>query len=166
MPIEIFVGDITTCSEEAIVNAADESLTPGGGVCGAIHQAAGPQLAEACREIGHCPTGQAVITPGFQLKAKYVIHTVGPRWRDGLHGEQELLRQCYQSIFHLVNQYQLKSIAIPAISTGIYGFPIRPATEIAVNIAKKYQENSPRVLIRFVCYEKGIDKIYEELLNA
>jgi len=164
MAIEIMVGNITTCNDDAIVNAANEALLPGGGVCGAIHHAAGPELAAACRALGHCPTGNAVITPGFNLKAKHVIHAVGPKWQDGRHGENNLLAQCYQSIFTLVKDHRLKSVAIPAISTGIYGFPLQQATEIAVKMAKEFSAVAPDITIRFVCYSNDVAKIYREMM--
>jgi O-acetyl-ADP-ribose deacetylase len=165
MTIEITHGDIVACEDDAIVNAANEALFPGGGVCGAIHRSAGPELAEACRKIGHCPTGQAVITPGFQLKAQYVIHAVGPQWQGGLHNESPLLTQCYQNIFALVEKYHLSSIAIPAISTGIYGFPLKLATEIAVKVAREYNAHFPDTRIRFVCYSIEDAEIYRQILR-
>ena len=124
--------DITTLELDAIVNAANEALAPGGGVCGAIHRAAGPELAAACARIGHCPTGEARITPGFRLPARYVIHAVGPVWRGGSSGEAALLAGAYRASLGLANQHGLGSIAFPAISTGIYGYPIDAATDIAV----------------------------------
>lgn len=165
MAIEITHGDIVAGDDDAIVNAANEALLAGGGVCGAIHRSAGPQLAEACKKIGHCPTGQAIITPGFKLKARYVIHAVGPQWQGGLHNEPQLLTQCYQHIFALVKKYHLKSVAIPAISTGIYGFPLKLATEIAVKAAKEYSVSFPETLIRFVCYSIEDAKIYHQILR-
>jgi O-acetyl-ADP-ribose deacetylase (regulator of RNase III) len=165
MTIEITQGNIVDCRDEVIVNAANESLLAGGGVCGAIHRGAGTQLAEACRKIGHCPTGQAVITPGFQLKAQYVIHAVGPQWRDGSHNESQLLARCYQQIFALVKKYHLKSVAIPAISTGIYGFPLKLATKIAAKAAKEHHANSPEILIRFVCYSAEDIEIYRQIFT-
>ena len=116
--------DITALDTDAIVNAANESLAPGGGVCGAIHRAAGPELARACAAIGHCPTGEARITPGFRLPAGYVIHAVGPVWRGGGEGEAELLASAYRSALRLAEEHGLRSIAFPAISTGIYGYPL------------------------------------------
>lgn len=131
--ITIIEGDITTLDVEAIVNAANEALMPGGGVCGAIHRAAGPELATACLPLAPCPTGQARITPGFGLKAKYVIHTVGPVWHGGTRGEAELLASCYRNSILLARDHALRSIAFPAISTGIFGYPENRAAEIAVS---------------------------------
>ena len=130
--LEIFQGDITTLDVDAIVNAANENLAPGGGVCGAIHRAAGPELARACRALGGCPTGEARITPGFELTARHVIHAVGPVWRGGDQGEAAALAGAYRSALDLAGERGLSSIAFPAISTGIYGFPLDRATGIAV----------------------------------
>ena len=134
--IEIFQGDITTLDVDAIVNAANESLAPGGGVCGAIHRAAGPKLAEACRAAGGCPTGEARLTPGFDLTARYVIHAVGPVWKGGGAGEDAELAGAYRSALDLMVAHDLTSIAFPAISTGIYGYPLERATAIAVETVR------------------------------
>ena len=131
--IEIIHADITTLSVDAIVNAANSSLLGGGGVDGAIHRAAGPRLLEATRKIGGCPTGQARLTPGFDLPAKWIIHTVGPVWQDGLVGEDELLASCYRESLKLASSVGASTIAFPAISTGAYGFPMGRAARIAVN---------------------------------
>lgn len=130
--IEIYAGDITQLDVDAIVNAANEALAPGGGVCGAIHRAAGPELAEACARIGRCPTGGARMTPGFALKARHVIHAVGPIWQGGTEDEDDLLASAYRSSLDLAKRHGLASIAFPAISTGVYGYPLDQATEIAV----------------------------------
>ncbi len=130
--IEIYAGDITQLDVDAIVNAANEALVPGGGVCGAIHRAAGPELAEACARIGRCPTGGARITPGFALKARHVIHAVGPVWQGGTEDEADLLASAYRCSLDLAKRHGLASIAFPAISTGVYGYPAGPAAEIAV----------------------------------
>src|SRR5687768_3434981 len=127
------IVDITTLAVDAIVNAANDRLAPGGGVCGAIHAAAGPDLARACAEVAPCPTGEARITPGFRLPARYVIHAVGPIWRDGRSGEPELLASAYRNAMRLARENGLRSIAFPAISTGIYGYPLQDATRIAVS---------------------------------
>ena len=129
---EVFSGDITTLELDAIVNAANERLTPGGGVSGAIHRAAGPELARECAKVGGCPTGEARITGGHRLPARHVIHTVGPVWHGGSQGEDELLAACYRNSLDLAQENGLSSIAFPAISTGIFGYPLERATEIAI----------------------------------
>ena len=132
MPLSARIVDITTLAVDAIVNAANEQLAPGGGVCGAIHRAAGPELARACAELGPCPTGDARITPGFRLPAKFVIHAVGPVWQGGSAGEAELLAGAYRASLTLARDHSLRSIAFPAISTGIFGYPLERATDVAV----------------------------------
>ncbi|MBX2832298.1 MAG: macro domain-containing protein [Rhodospirillales bacterium] len=131
--IKIIQGDITTLETDAIVNAANEALLPSGGVCGAIHAAAGPQLATACKKLAPCPTGDARITPGFGLKARYVIHAVGPVWQGGIQGEAELLAACYRNSIQLALHKNLHSVAFPAISTGIFGYPEDQAAKIAIS---------------------------------
>jgi O-acetyl-ADP-ribose deacetylase (regulator of RNase III) len=130
--IESWQGDITTLQVDAIVNAANEALAPGGGVCGAIHRAAGPQLAAACRDLGGCETGGAVATSGYELRARWVVHAVGPVWRGGADGEAELLASAYRRSVEVADELGATSIAFPAISTGIFGFPLAQATQIAV----------------------------------
>jgi len=142
MQIEILQGDITKLNVEAIVNAANESLLGGGGVDGAIHRSAGPKLLEECRTLNGCKTGNAKITKGYNLKAKFVIHTVGPVWRGGSSNEDNLLRNCYQKSLELAEENKLKSIAYPAISTGVYGFPFERASKIAYQTVKLFLENS------------------------
>lgn len=154
-------GDITARSDDAIVNAANSALMPGGGVCGAIHSKAGSGLAKECAEIGECPTGSAVITKGYNLKAKHVIHTVGPIWRGGASGEAELLEGCYRSVFKLVEKNGLGSVALPAISTGIFGYPLEEATEIAIKAAKEFEAaTGGRVDITFMCFDKNSYEAY------
>jgi O-acetyl-ADP-ribose deacetylase (regulator of RNase III) len=136
MTLSARVVDITTLEVDAIVNAANEQLAPGGGVCGAIHRTAGPELAKACSALGRCATGEARITSGFRLPARYVIHAVGPVWRGGGAGEADLLASAYDSAMRLAAERELKSIAFPAISTGVYGYPLAAATRIAVDAVR------------------------------
>ena len=154
--------DITTISVDAIVNAANLDLAPGGGVCGAIHQKAGPALAQACALLSPCPTGQARLTPGFQLPARFVIHAVGPVWRGGTVGEPELLASAYRSSLALANAQQLQSIAFPAISTGIYGYPLEAATRIAVTtIRAALAEPGSISEVVFACFNPAVLAAYE-----
>ena len=132
MPLSARIVDIATLAVDAIVNAANEQLAPGGGVCGAIHRAAGPELARACAKLGPCPTGDARITPGFRLPAKFVIHAVGPVWQGGSAREAERLAGAYRASLTLARNHSLRSIAFPAISTGIFGYPLERATDVAV----------------------------------
>jgi O-acetyl-ADP-ribose deacetylase (regulator of RNase III) len=151
--MRVVEGDITRLAVDAIVNAANGQLLPGGGVCGAIHRAAGPELAAACRVLGGCPTGDARITPGFRLKAGWVIHAVGPVWRGGGSGEGELLASCYRRAIELAAEKGLGSIAFPAISTGIYGFPPERAAPIAVEAAAGALADKPGVNeVIFCCF--------------
>ncbi len=163
--IEIFPGDITTLAVDAIVNAANERLAPGGGVCGAIHRAAGLELARACGKIGRCPTGQARLTPGFDLPAKHVIHAVGPVWRGGGEKEPALLAECYRSCLELARDNGLTSIAFPAISTGIYGFPLDQATDIAateIEVWLAEEQGLERVI--FAVFGDEAERAYRERL--
>ena len=163
--IEVVEGDITEQAVDAIVNAANTTLLGGGGVDGAIHRAAGPELLEECRKLGGCATGQAEITKGYRLPAKWVIHTVGPVWRDGQHGEDELLASCYRSCFALAEEHGIHTIAFPSISTGAYGFPIERASRIAVREAKKFLEGNPSVQkVLLVCFGKRAREIYVQAL--
>jgi O-acetyl-ADP-ribose deacetylase (regulator of RNase III) len=164
--IEIIQGDITQLAVDAIVNAANEELMPGGGVCGAIHCAAGAGLWEECRQLRGCATGEAKITKGYNLPAKWVIHTVGPVWEGGNYSEDELLASCYRHSLALAEQYQIKTIAFPAISTGIYGFPMERACKIAIAEVKKFfsQTNSLEQVI-FVCFGQTADDLYTKTMQ-
>lgn len=154
--VQVLESDITKQAVDAIVNAANTSLLGGGGVDGAIHRAAGPELLEECRTLGGCATGQAKITKGYRLPAKWVIHTVGPVWRDGQHGEDALLASCYRSCFALAVEHGLRTIAFPSISTGAYGFPIDRAARIAVREVKDFLEgNSSVQRVVLVCFGKS-----------
>lgn len=159
--IELVEGDITTQRVDAIVNAANTSLLGGGGVDGAIHRAAGSGLLEECRKLGGCPTGEARITGGHNLAARWVIHTVGPVWQGGAHGEGELLARCYRSCYALVQERGLKTVAFPSISTGAYGFPIERAARIALGETKAFLEGSstPEKAV-FVCFGQAAYHVY------
>ena len=164
MMIRAIEGDITTLAVDAIVNAANCSLLGGGGVDGAIHRAAGPELLEACRKFGGCRTGEARITPGFRLPARFVIHTPGPVWHGGDRNEPELLRNCYNNSLLLAAEAGCRSIAVPCISTGVYHYPARAAAEIAVTAAREWSGPLPEEVI-FCCFSAGALAIYRELLE-
>jgi O-acetyl-ADP-ribose deacetylase (regulator of RNase III) len=159
-------GDITKLQVDAIVNAANTSLLGGGGVDGAIHRAAGPELLEACRKLHGCETGSAKATPGFRLPAKWVFHAVGPVWNGGQHREDELLAGCYRRALELAREKGARSIAFPAISTGVYGFPSDRAARIAVDTVKAHVEASGVEVVNFVCFDERTLKIYEEVLST
>lgn len=159
-------GDITKLGVDAIVNAANTSLRGGSGVDGAIHRAAGPELVEACIEIGGCDTGEAVVTPGFMLPAKYVIHTVGPVWQGGTHDEDQLLQRCYENCLRQALEHGCASLAFPAISTGRYNFPKQRAAQIAVSTTLDFLEQHEGISqVLFVCYSDGDLAIYESVAD-
>ena len=159
--ITVFNGDITQQKVDAIVNAANQSLLGGGGVDGAIHRAAGPKLLEECRQLGGCDTGHAKITGGYDLPARWVIHTVGPVWVGGSRGETQLLAGCYRSCLALAEDYSIKTIAFPAISTGIYRFPVELATPLAVSeVAAFLAQGNSIEQVTFVCFNHPAYKAY------
>jgi O-acetyl-ADP-ribose deacetylase (regulator of RNase III) len=165
--LKVMVGDITAQKVDAVVNAANSSLLGGGGVDGAIHRAAGPDLLAECRTLGGCPTGEARITRGYRLPARHVIHTVGPVWQGGGRGEEELLARCYQTCFALVREHGLRSVAFPAISCGAYGFPIDRAAAIAIGQIKEslMQDDAvERVLV--VCFTRDVHDAYAAVLQG
>lgn len=158
-------GDITKLQVDAIVNAANTSLLGGGGVDGAIHRAAGPELLAACEKLHGCATGDAKATPGFRLPAQWVFHAVGPVWNGGLRGEDDLLAGCYRRCLELAAERQIRSVAFPAISTGIYRFPAERAAGIAVRTVKAHIEASGVELVNFVCFNHEALRIYEQVLS-
>lgn len=165
--VKIVEGDITKQEVDAIVNAANTSLLGGGGVDGAIHRAAGPELLEETRKIGGCPTGEARVSKGYRLPAKWVIHTVGPVWGGGNRNEDNLLANCYRNSFKTARDFGVKSIAFPSISTGAYRFPLERATEIALKVTKEVlEEDKNFTKVIFVCFGEKVLKTYQEVFNS
>lgn len=157
--------DITTLAVDAIVNAANESLLGGGGVDGAIHRAAGPELLDACRKLHGCSTGDARATPGFRLPSRWVFHAVGPVWHGGNHGEDELLAGCYRRCLDLAREHGARTIAFPAISTGVYRFPAERAAEVALQTVREHVDRSGVEEVHFVCFSSDALGIYQRLLS-
>jgi len=165
--IEVYKGDITKLKVDAIVNAANTSLLGGGGVDGAIHRAAGPELLEFNKKLGGCKTGEAKISPGFNLPAKYIIHTVGPVWNGGKNNEDSVLANCYRNSLKLAVENGIKTIAFPAISTGVYRFPLERATKIAFTEVKKFLEKNESIeKVIFVCFDEETYVVYKSLLSS
>lgn len=163
--ITITRDDITTLPVDAIVNAATNSLLGGGGVDGAIHRAAGPDLLVECRKIGGCPTGEARLTSGYKLPAKWIIHTVGPIWHHGTRGEPALLASCYRNSLRLALAQQVRTIAFPAISCGVYGYPVRAAADVAVTTAREFLANETAIHeITFCCFSEEVWQAYRSIL--
>ena len=165
--IDIVLGDITRSDADAIVNAANCSLLGGGGVDGAIHRAAGPELLAECRTLHGCETGKAKITKGYRLQAKYVIHTPGPVWHGGAYGEEELLASCYRSCLALASENGCRTVDFPSISTGVYRFPLDKASKIAIGTISAYLEDHPEIeRVRMVCFDARTERFYRDALAA
>jgi len=166
MKLNLYTGDITKLKVDAIVNAANNSLLGGGGVDGAIHRAAGPELLAECRTLHGCPTGQAKATKGYRLPAQYVIHTVGPVWHGGSRGEAELLESCYRNSMALALELDCKTVAFPAISTGVYHYPLDEATAIAVDTVRRFLTEHPEgPEVTFVCFNRSAEEAYQRELE-
>jgi len=164
--IQLVEGDITAQRVDAIVNAANQSLLGGGGVDGAIHRAAGPELLAECRTLGGCPTGQARITKGYNLPARYVIHTVGPVYHDGRSGEPDLLTSCYRQSLRLAVENECRTVAMPAISTGVYGYPMAEAAKIALQTTAEFLREESRIdLVRFVLFGQEAYRVHKWVLE-
>ncbi len=164
--LQVKQGDITRLPVDAIVNAANETLLGGGGVDGAIHRAAGPELLAFCRTLGGCPTGQAKLTPGFRLPAKHILHAVGPVWRGGSHGEAELLASCYRSVFRLAREHAIRTLAFPAISCGAYGYPHEAAAKIAVAECRKaLAENDKLETVYLMAFDTEMAEVLRRALG-
>lgn len=163
--LKIVLGDITKETVDAIVNAANTSLLGGGGVDGAIHRAAGPELLAECRTLHGCETGQAKITKGYRLSAKYVIHTPGPIWHGGVRGEEKLLQSCYENCLRLAKENGCRSVVFPSISTGVYRFPLEKASRIAVRTILEFLENHPGMEVRLVCFDRETLRHYADALK-
>lgn len=163
--LKIVLGDITKVSADAIVNAANTSLLGGGGVDGAIHRAAGPELLAECRMLNGCKTGQAKITKGYRLPAKYIIHTPGPVWNGGRSREEEFLKSCYESCLKLAADHGCRTVAFPSISTGIYRFPLRLASQIAVETILRFLDAYPQMEVQMVCFDEVTRSFYQEALD-
>lgn len=164
MDVEVIEGDITKIKADAIVNAANCSLLGGGGVDGAIHRAAGAELLKECRKIGGCSTGEAVLTRGYNLPVRYVIHTPGPVWRGGKNKEPELLKSCYLNCLNIAFEHRFETIAFPSISTGVYGYPLKKASEIAAKTILEWKKPFPKKVL-FITFSREATTIYKDILS-